>query len=273
MNKNTQQSFQARLATPYALLLTIFLVLPQTASSRESLTNLRSDVDQNTTETSTNAVGILSNTEDISTNIGDISTNIDAICQLALAADICSDLSVCNVPSSCNQTAFMTSTGYTGDLITEAQNAFDDCDSVTTGVEGADCICQASAEAAGLSGTYLAWIGDSDAANEPASRFTQSSLPYRMVNGSKIANDWSDLIDGNLRTALKISETGSTASPAASWTAVKADGTKGGKNCSDWSASSSESGLFGERAFKDNDWTDRGSTGCSGTLSLYCFEQ
>ena len=75
------------------------------------------------------------------------------------------------------------------------------------GLAGADAICQARAAAAGLPGTYLAWLSDGSAS--PATRFlTQSAGPYRLVNGTTIADDWADLTSGDLDAPINITETG-----------------------------------------------------------------
>ena len=73
---------------------------------------------------------------------------------------------------------FVTSTRYTGDL---------------GGIPGADEKCQSHADAAGLAGTFLAWI--SDGVDSPATRFARSAEPYVRTDGTKIAEDWDDLVD------------------------------------------------------------------------------
>ena len=80
------------------------------------------------------------------------------------------------------KTVFVTSTKHTGNL---------------GGQAGADAICQSRASAAGLAGTFLAWISEGSI-DEPRDRFTQSSASYRRVDGTTIASNWDDLIDGHL---------------------------------------------------------------------------
>ena len=65
------------------------------------------------------------------------------------------------------------------------------------GLTGADAFCQSLALTAGLSGTYKAWL--SDTTGSPATRFAQASVPYRLVDGTTIANDWNDLTDGTIQ--------------------------------------------------------------------------
>ena len=81
------------------------------------------------------------------------------------------------------------------------------------GIAGADQKCQDLADAAGLPGTYFAWLADSDPANAPASRFTQAPNAYlRPGIGSAapqvVADDWADLTDGSLDLAINVTENG-----------------------------------------------------------------
>jgi len=66
----------------------------------------------------------------------------------------------------------------------------------------------ARAMAASLPGTYKAWVSTNQANGTPATRFTQSATPYVLVNGTKIANNWADLIDGTLLAPINRTETG-----------------------------------------------------------------
>ena len=62
------------------------------------------------------------------------------------------------------------------------------------GLPQADTVCQNLATAAGLSGTFRAWL--SNATDSPSTRFTQSTVPYKLVDGTQIADNWTDLTDG-----------------------------------------------------------------------------
>ena len=111
------------------------------------------------------------------------------------------------------------------------------------GYGGADANCAAAASAASLTGTFLAWI--SDGSVTPASRVAQSSIPYALVNGTIVANNWTGLISGNLRHAINLTETG-VAPPAAQvggvcdvWTGTSTGGNAQNGSCSSWSSTSS----------------------------------
>ncbi len=80
------------------------------------------------------------------------------------------------------------------------------------GLTGADAKCQARAMAAGLTGTFRAWL--SDANGQPATRFSKERGPYLLVTGSIVANNWTGLTSGTLRHAINVTELGTPAPPA-----------------------------------------------------------
>ena len=90
-----------------------------------------------------------------------------------------------------HQIVFVTSDTYDGDL---------------GGLVGADAKCQALADAAGLDGTFRAWL--SDDAESPSTRFTQSTDPYWLVDGTVVADSWADLIHGSIAHAIDLDEAG-----------------------------------------------------------------
>jgi hypothetical protein len=140
------------------------------------------------------------------------------------------------------------------------------------GVFGGDAICQARAAAAGLPGTYLAWLSDPGAA--PAGRFTQSTNPYVMVDGTLIATGWADLIDGTIAHAIDRTEL-NTQYTGAVWTSTAPDGTfVGSVSCNGWTAlGSNVTGLNGSSTATTGPWTQAGGTFCNNAFPLYCFQQ
>jgi hypothetical protein len=141
--------------------------------------------------------------------------------------------------------------------------------------------------AAGLSGTYMAWL--SDTTGSPSTRFTQSSVPYVLVDGTMVATDWAQLTTGPLLHAIDMSELGGApghdnsgnacALPAGAtivWTSTKHDGTAvPGTDCSGWtSAVLNAPSQWGRDDATTNDWATWCSSGsCSWSAPLYCFEQ
>ena len=140
------------------------------------------------------------------------------------------------------------------------------------GVFGGDAICQARAAAASLPGTYLAWLSDPGAA--PAGRFTQSTDPYVMVDGTVIATSWTDLTDGTIAHAIDRTEL-NTSYTGAVWTSTAPNGTfVGSVSCNGWTAlGSNVTGLNGSASATTGPWTQAGGTFCNNAFPLYCFQQ
>ena len=187
---------------------------------------------------------------------------------------VCPDGGSC-VEGICSSTGdkvvFVTSELYTGNL---------------GGLAGADMKCQTLAQAAGLSGTFMAWLSDST--DSPATRFIQSQDAYRLVDGTLVASDWADLTDGSLGAAINVTETGA-AVPAGTttcggggnntaWTNTTATGTAsvGTSHCNDWSDSAATQARWGNADATASAWTSYCSGGgavCVWESPLYCFEQ
>jgi hypothetical protein len=144
------------------------------------------------------------------------------------------------------------------------------------GLSGADANCQGLAAAMGLPGTYKAWL--SDTTSSPSSRFVPSNGPYRLVNGTTIAANWTDLTDGTLLAPISVTETGGgVGATDNTWTYTRMDGTPGGINtvhCKNWSTSAPISGGdVGGANFIDDLWTQAGGSSCDSACHLYCFQQ
>lgn len=161
---------------------------------------------------------------------------------------------------------FVTEEKFTGDL---------------GGLKSADTKCQNSAEAAGLTGTFRAWL--SDGTSSPAMSFSKSKLPYILPGThERVANDWIGLVTGALKRPIDRTaagdavEAGSTceATGALAWTHTKATGGPfKGAPCSGWLTSLGDAvaGLVHEDGLP---WTEGcPAIPCSKALRLYCVEQ
>lgn len=168
------------------------------------------------------------------------------------------------------KTVFVTSTTQDGDL---------------GGFAGANATCQARAVAAGLAGNFEAWLSgrpDGFGGQNARDFLTHSAGPYRLVDGTKVADDWADLIDGSLDHAIDMDEHGNTVGGNA-WTNTETDGRAHDhrRDCgpgSDlgavWGSSSRfESGRYGTVGATDSRWTMETNTACDRSFRLYCFEQ
>lgn len=161
---------------------------------------------------------------------------------------------------------FVTSSLYSGNL---------------GGVAGADAKCQQLATAAGLAGTFLAWISDN--AKSPNSRFLKSSVPYVLPSGQQVAKSYADLTDGSLTHAIDQTEKGMPP-PAATlcggkptvWTNTLENGTKWDSDICGSFTNTTGAGRFGTSVNTNLGWTHacNGAAGtCAWKAPLYCFEQ
>ena len=151
------------------------------------------------------------------------------------------------------------------------------------GLTGGDAICNARAAAAGLPGAYEAWLSIGGTGNSAAERLTQAAVPYKLVDGSTVANDFADLTtcDGSGGTCLQhpidLTETGAGPVDAEVWTATGVTGMREGGDCGGWDMSDEEDvlGSFGLSSAVDASWTlvSDGEAPCSEDRRLYCFQQ
>ena len=142
------------------------------------------------------------------------------------------------------------------------------------GVSGADTRCQNLADAANLGGSWRAWVSSS--ASSPSGRFTKATVPYRLVDGTIIANDWNDLTSGGLRHAIDRDEKNVPRPAAEVWTATTSTGAYEGGGCNGFTSSSSAS-AYAAQGVSDRasaQWTNVYLQFCDRTNPrIYCFEQ
>jgi hypothetical protein len=185
-------------------------------------------------------------------------------CAACAAGEGCQDGECVTLPCGAGGPclAFATSTTYIGGL---------------GGLTTADFLCQqraAAASPAPLPGAYKAWLAVTSAG--PNTRFVQSTGPYRLVDGTTIANDWADLTDGTLAAPINLTENGETFfDPSRVWTNVATNGTPAGSDdCVGWSSTQSfDSGGTGYALTGSATWTQDSSEPCLAERRLYCFQQ
>ena len=143
------------------------------------------------------------------------------------------------------------------------------------GLAGADAKCQAHANAAGLPGTYKAWLSASGEGNSAAERLTHYDAPYKLVNGTIIAYSWSDLTDGSLVNPINIDEYGNSATTLA-WTGTTIYGNVYKEvnfmTCGDW-YDRARRGLYGRYDYINYKWTQNNIIGCDSSYALICMQQ
>lgn len=187
------------------------------------------------------------------------------------AIDAPGNLAVQDVAPLTHYVVFATSAAYTGSL---------------GGLSGADQKCQTLASAK-LSGTFKAWLSDSN--TSAASHLTtHGALAYVLVDGTLVANDWTDLTSGTLRHMIDLDESGNQVATADMcsgfgghyvWTDSNDDGTifNTAQSCQNWtSPASSDNGSTGSASLNQatsywSNWCNLQS--CDTPASLYCVQQ
>lgn len=209
------------------------------------------------------------NTHQISLSIHDINDGI--LCQDAISIDVEAPI------NTTGNIVFVSSQSHTGNF---------------GGVTGADSHCQNLANSAGLSGTFKAWLSGSTASSSPASRFNQSSVPYVLVDGTLIANDWGDLTDGSIQNPINLDEAGNPTTASMVYSYTRNDGTPGlfgspshscyggDCHCNNWTNSSGQGSptpgsAVGQTTQTGNSWTDYSFGNFCGPTGypVYCFGQ
>jgi len=182
---------------------------------------------------------------------------------LAFAAAL---LTACAAPVSNElneKTVFVTSERFNGNL---------------GGLKGADDKCQAQAEDPASivpSGTYLAWL--SDGTESPDTRFTKSSHPYQLPDGTRIAENYTDLTDGSIQHFINIDPTGKTVGQNPFWTGTNEDGTTAQpfRTCTGWmDPVTMARGMTGSTGHTLTTWSSQAQERCNTTRQrLACFQQ
>jgi hypothetical protein len=155
---------------------------------------------------------------------------------------------------------FITSTGSTAKL---------------GGVQGADAKCQSLADSVHLGGTWRAWLS-TGAATKPNSRFTLATKPYRLLDGTLVANNYSDLTSGSIRASIQIDETGKNVGNPEVWTGTSTNGNGAVTGCGGFTDDSDAAtpATVGVADQQNGAWTDVYEQSCNRTTQrLYCFEQ
>ena len=152
------------------------------------------------------------------------------------------------------------------------------------GLDAGDDICNDLAAGEGLPGTYKAWLSTEGAGNSAADRLTHSSVPYKLVTGETVADDFLDLTTcaGSpavcLQHPIDRTESGGSVGPGLAspvWTATRTDGSFSFVigSCGSWQFVIGD-GLFGLATSTLRNWTTASGFSCNNdSLHLYCFQQ
>ncbi len=168
---------------------------------------------------------------------------------------------------------FVSSLTYKGDMNKEE---IPPLEASVMGVARGDARCQALATAAGLSGTYKAWL--SDGVDSPAIRFDiRFTGLYRLTTPDHpdVASGWSGLTTKPLLHALDADEKGESAAGEIVWTNTLPDGTPASNlHCNNWSSIKvGDQTTVGGSDQTDPTWTNLlPGQSCASPYRLYCFE-
>lgn len=151
------------------------------------------------------------------------------------------------------------------------------------GLVGADARCQDDADEAiagfkiPRQGTYKAWI--SDGSTSAASRLTHSEGGYTLINGTRVANSWTEMVtQSKLLNPINKTVRNDLVDTSV-FTNTKADGSihSTSEHCWNWTTDWNVNTWIGLSRFSDSWWSlYPGVTSCMGGTygkRLYCFEQ
>ena len=153
------------------------------------------------------------------------------------------------------------------------------------GASGVDALCAGLASDAGLGGNWKAWISTTTASAK--TRLNQLGGPFKLLNGTVIANDWAGLTSGSLLAPINVDEQGhknttnDTVLTGTTPSGDLADAGATGSTCDDW-AYPLDAGAYqytytgGYFQLTTSEWTEWSSAIATcgfGSGYLYCFEQ
>jgi hypothetical protein len=148
------------------------------------------------------------------------------------------------------------------------------------GLDGGDAICNARASEAGLPGTYVAWLSTQGDGNSAADRLNHAAVPYKLVNGETVADDYNDLVTCDVNAAnclqhpIDLTETGSGPVVANAWTGTLVFPVVEATfdNCLEWQDTRAIS-TVGATPLTNIGWSMTGLAGCVEFNRFYCFQQ
>ena len=140
------------------------------------------------------------------------------------------------------------------------------------GLAGGDATCTSAATAAGLPGTWTAWL--STTTTDARDRIIDAA--YELLDETVVANSKADLLDGTLDVPINRDENGTGGVNSRVYTGTQGDGTlatNAQPNCQDWTTNGgSEGSQTGDSTLTTSGWTNTGGLGCgSANGRLYCF--
>lgn len=137
------------------------------------------------------------------------------------------------------------------------------------GLDAADMYCQLTAEGAGVTGTWRAWL--SSPTSNAIDRIAGTGPWVNMVGDTVFMNRAALTVSAPMHS-MRYTELGAIANEYV-WTGTGAGGVSSGSTCSGWTSDSSSSGSYGDSDSTSETWTNYGFEYCYETHSILCFEQ
>ena len=169
------------------------------------------------------------------------------------------------------KSVFVTSNGYTGNLISEA--ILIDPGFSGNGLEAGDFICNTLASDAGLPGEYVAWLSDNT--TNAKDRLTPGSGPFVRIDFEKVADDIVNLTDGAIDVPIAVDEGGVLIDVILRvWTGTFKTGLAHFAHCVGWTTGmESTDGRAGLLNSSTAVWTQHSFVICDTSLPIYCFQK
>jgi len=144
------------------------------------------------------------------------------------------------------------------------------------GINDADSFCQNSANSSPLTqgGTYLTWLSTTNPDISPNTRFHQVTVPYQLLDGTPIADNYSDLISGSIDNPINRDEFDNFVVINSIWTGTDEFGNPLASNCNNWTTNLIDvMGGIGTVGQSDSNWSNFVNATCDNPYKFYCFEQ
>jgi hypothetical protein len=94
-----------------------------------------------------------------------------------------------------------------------------------------------------------------------------------LVDGTRVADDWEDLTDGNIQAPINLDAAGAIRT-GDTWTGTLSDGEPyAGGDCEGFTSAAVGMSQCGSTQFTDNRWTAAQEPSCAAVLPLFCVEQ
>jgi len=171
----------------------------------------------------------------------------------------------CQGEAACPRFVFVTSDLYSGEDI-----------GASIGADGKCTVRASLATALPIlkNRKWQAWMSDDIVNTSASARLTHGTMPYRLANGTLVANDWIQLTSGALAHAIDVDEMGKTVGQDFVWTGTQAFGQATALTCTNWSINGANNrGTVGIATRADSSWTNAGATPCGEGHRMYCFEK